>query len=184
METSFENKCEILAELWLSYRDDENFTDFVEYNDLGLPLAYCVANGIVEVSGMAENFIEEAWGLLLEGLELEDTGFDNIDELLDLDGDDYEIPIVYINESEEEEEEEEEEEDSSVSESYELGFKDGATAEQRRVQDIVVMQKRWAKENRKGNEFLFWDSVGEVLTPIQIDYSEEAYKRSLEADGF
>jgi hypothetical protein len=180
VETSFEIKCDILAELWLSYRDEENFADFIQYNDLGLPLAYCVANGIVEVSGMAEGFIEEAWRLLLEGFGLEDTGFDNLEDLLDLDGN---FPM-YTVDSSEGEEEEDEDEDSSVSESYELGFKDGATAEQRRVQDIVVMQKRWAKENRKGNEFLFWDSVGEVLTPIQIDYSEEAYKRSLEADGF
>jgi hypothetical protein len=32
--TSAENKVIILSELWLNYRYDEQFTDFVEYNDL------------------------------------------------------------------------------------------------------------------------------------------------------
>jgi hypothetical protein len=81
--TDFRTKVEILAELWLDYRGDDEFKDFVEYNDLGLPLAYAVSNGIVEATAMAEQFIEESFSLLLAGLGLEDTGFDVLQDLLE-----------------------------------------------------------------------------------------------------
>lgn len=82
--TDFRNKAEILAELWMDYRDDDEFKDFVEYSDLGLPLAYAIANGIVEASPMAEQFIEETFRLLLAALNVTDTGFYNLQELLEL----------------------------------------------------------------------------------------------------
>jgi hypothetical protein len=83
--TSFDKKCEILADLWLNFKNDEEFLDFFEYNDLGLPLAYAVANGIVETTDMAARFIEETFALLLDALEAEDIGFESIDDLLALD---------------------------------------------------------------------------------------------------
>lgn len=80
--TDFRTKTEILSELWLDYRDDEEFQDFIEYNDLGLPLAYAVANGIVEASPMAENFIEETFTVLLSAVQVEDVGFKDLQDLL------------------------------------------------------------------------------------------------------
>jgi hypothetical protein len=82
--TTYSDKLAILADLWLNYRDDELFNDFVEYNDIGLPLAYIIANGIVDTSDIAERFINETFDLLIAGLEVEDTGFENLDELLAL----------------------------------------------------------------------------------------------------
>jgi hypothetical protein len=84
MTTTFDNKANILADLWVSYRNDVNFSDFIEYNDLGLPLAYAYANGIVELEDKAKEFIEEAFQLLLAGLNQEDTGFDTLEQLLSL----------------------------------------------------------------------------------------------------
>lgn len=81
--TSYQIKTEILSDLWMNYRTDEEFKDFVEYNDLGLPLAYAIANGIVENSAMSESFINETWDILLSGLGIEDTGFESLDDLLD-----------------------------------------------------------------------------------------------------
>jgi hypothetical protein len=81
-KTLFEHKAAILADLWLNYRNDEDFVDFVEYNDLGLPLAYAVDNGIVESTDVAARFIEETFELLLNGLDVEDTGFEDLDEIL------------------------------------------------------------------------------------------------------
>jgi hypothetical protein len=81
-QTTFGNKCEILAELWMEYRTDEEFQDFVEYNDLGLPLAYAVANGIVEGTALVEPFINEAFDLLLAGLGIEDSGFETLQDVL------------------------------------------------------------------------------------------------------
>ena len=82
--THFSDKCTILADLWLNYRDDEEFADFVEYNDLGLPLSYLLAQNIVPATEIAEVFINETFSLLLAALELEDTGFDTLVDLLGL----------------------------------------------------------------------------------------------------
>ena len=79
------NKCRILAELWMDYRDEEEFQDFIQYNDLGLPLAYAMAEGIVEKTDLASNFINEAYDILLSALGVEDTGFDTLNDLLDKD---------------------------------------------------------------------------------------------------
>ena len=81
--TSFSDKTIILADVWLNYRDDENFEDFVEYNDLGLPLAYAIANGIVDASPTATEFLNETFELLLSGLEVDDMGFESLDDILD-----------------------------------------------------------------------------------------------------
>lgn len=84
-ETDFETKVQILSDLWLDYRDDENFKDFVAYNDLGLPLAYAAANAIVDLHPMAESFIEETFTVLLAALgNIADTGFLSLDDLLEI----------------------------------------------------------------------------------------------------
>jgi hypothetical protein len=81
--TPYSNQVSILADLWLNYRNDEEFQDFIEYNDLGLPLAYAIANDIVKSTEMAEQFVAETFDLLLAGLEIdEDTGFETLDDLL------------------------------------------------------------------------------------------------------
>jgi hypothetical protein len=80
--TSFENKLTILADLWLNHRYDEQFLDFVEYNDLGLPLAYAVSEGIVTSTDVAEGFISETFDLLISGMGIdEDTGFESMEDL-------------------------------------------------------------------------------------------------------
>lgn len=80
--TPFSSQCEILSELWLNYRTDEEFTDFVEYNDIGLPLAYAVVNGIAEVNETGVALIEETFDLLLAGIGLDDTGFESLDDVM------------------------------------------------------------------------------------------------------
>jgi hypothetical protein len=82
--TPYSDKCQILGDLWLRYRSEPEFEDFLEYNDLGLPIAYAVANGIVKSTEMAEKFVDESFDLLLASLKVEDTGWDNLDELLSM----------------------------------------------------------------------------------------------------
>jgi len=84
--TPFSNKCDILGDLWIEYKNDTEFADFIEYNDLGLPLAYAISNGIVESTPLAEGFITETFDLFISGLELEDTGFETLDDILVLRG--------------------------------------------------------------------------------------------------
>lgn len=82
MATNFSNKCDILAELWLDYRGEEDFADFIEYNDLGLPLAFAISQDIIKSSPRAEGYINEAYDLLLAALEIEDGEFDTLDDVL------------------------------------------------------------------------------------------------------
>jgi hypothetical protein len=66
----------------LNYRLDTEFQDFIDYNDIGLPLAYCIANDIVISTDISERFINETFELFISGLELEDTGFETLDDIL------------------------------------------------------------------------------------------------------
>lgn len=79
--TSFEDRCSILAELWMNYRNDQNFTDFISYNDLGLPLAYLLDNEIVKSTALSVKFINETFDLLLGSLELKDNGYVTLDDV-------------------------------------------------------------------------------------------------------
>jgi hypothetical protein len=74
--TTLETRTLTLAQLWLQYRTTEQFADFFDYNDIGLPLAYAVANQIVEPLPIAIKMIDETWLLFLEMLGLEDTDGD------------------------------------------------------------------------------------------------------------
>jgi hypothetical protein len=82
MNTPTEVRVEILAELWMDYRDEEYFADFVSYADLGLPLAYLLSKDIVAHNPEADRFISDTWETFLGlcGIE-EDTGFDTLDEM-------------------------------------------------------------------------------------------------------
>jgi hypothetical protein len=79
---TFENKITILAELWMNYRDDEELQDFVEYNDLGLPLAYFLMNEIVLPSQQAAVYIDETYDLFIASLQVADKEWKSLDELL------------------------------------------------------------------------------------------------------
>ena len=82
MTTNFLNKTSILSELWMNYREDEGLQDFIEYNDLGLPLAYFLYNELVLPTKQSELYIEETFSLLVAALEVEDIGFESLDEML------------------------------------------------------------------------------------------------------
>jgi hypothetical protein len=81
-ETTFDNKVKILAEIWVDHDDNEELSDFIEYNDLGLPLAYALHHDIVIANDKTRGFIIETFQLLLDGHEQEDTGFTSTEDLL------------------------------------------------------------------------------------------------------
>ena len=85
--TERETKLEILADLWMNYRSDDEFVDFFEYNDLGLPLSYAALNKIAKLTPQGEAMIDETFSLLLTALNLEDTeaGYQSLDDLLGFD---------------------------------------------------------------------------------------------------
>jgi len=81
--TDIESKCRILGKLWMDYRDDSEFVDFIEYNDLGLPMAYLVDSDLVKMTNKGEIFVEETFELFLQSLKIEDTGFTDLEEVLE-----------------------------------------------------------------------------------------------------
>jgi hypothetical protein len=81
--TTFESKSLILGQLWINFKTDDEWMDFMVYNDLGLPLAFAFAEGIINHTPTLEQYINETWDLFIEALGVQDTGFDSINELLD-----------------------------------------------------------------------------------------------------
>ena len=80
--TNFESICSILGELWMDYKSDKYFKDFIEYNDIGLPIAFLVDNELVEPTELAKQYVYETWDIFLAALEVkEDLGWESLEEL-------------------------------------------------------------------------------------------------------
>lgn len=80
--TDFDKVCSILSELWLNYKDDKDFKEFIEYNDIGLPLAFLIDSDIVVETDQAIRYVIETWEIFLAALRVEkDLGWNSLDEL-------------------------------------------------------------------------------------------------------
>jgi hypothetical protein len=82
--TDFSSICDILGSLYSNYREDKEFKDFIEFNDLGLPLAYLCKENLCEPSDDGVRYITETWELFLAGLKMKDEGFEDLEELFAL----------------------------------------------------------------------------------------------------
>lgn len=84
----YQTKCNILADLWENYRDEETFDDFIEYNDLGLPMAYMLREGLVnEVTETGQLYINETFNLFIAALTIKEEEIEDgtsLDSLLDM----------------------------------------------------------------------------------------------------
>ena len=100
-QTSFENKCQILADFYIEYKGEERFEDFYRYADLGLPLAYAFSAGIAVPkmtdpppspefqASPAFGFIDECFTLLLGLFGIDtDTGFESLSDVTGITDDD------------------------------------------------------------------------------------------------
>ena len=81
-DNNFDNKVNILSELWMGYRFEPEFSDFVDYNDLGLPLSFLVSEQLVKPTERAKAMVEESYSLLLAALEKPDGDYESLDDLL------------------------------------------------------------------------------------------------------
>lgn len=86
--TDFVTQCIILGELYENYKDEKDFKAFIEYNDLGLPLAYLTAQGLViEVSDDGRRYIADTFEMFIKSIKLtEDDIIEGmtLDEVLEL----------------------------------------------------------------------------------------------------
>lgn len=79
--TSFVTRCNILAELWLNFKNDDSYKDFFDINDLGGTLAFAFSNEYFSLTEKIKDIINETWDnfMILEGIE--DTGFDSLADI-------------------------------------------------------------------------------------------------------
>jgi hypothetical protein len=82
-ETTFENKTSILAQFWMDHRNTESFEEFILYNDLGLPMAYAFAENLAKPTETGKEFINETFALLLGLLDIEDDGYETLEDVLE-----------------------------------------------------------------------------------------------------
>ena len=80
--TDFDSKALILGQLWVNFKKDDEWSDFMEYNDLGLPLAYFLMNEIVLPTSQSELYINETYDLFIASLQVADKEWESLDELL------------------------------------------------------------------------------------------------------
>lgn len=84
MSVDFSDKCGILGQFWFEFRDDDKLADFIEYNDIGLPLAWFISTGVVTPNPIAEDYVNETFVLFLDALALSEDDLDGVDNLNDL----------------------------------------------------------------------------------------------------
>ena len=87
MLVPFSDRCGILGQFWFEFRDDEKLSEFISYNDIGLPLAWFISTGVVTPNPMAEDYVNETFNLFLAALEIteeEIEGLDTLNEILEV----------------------------------------------------------------------------------------------------
>jgi len=80
--TSFANKLVILNELVDSA--DDSVTEFVEYANIGIPLAYLHVLGYFDMTERIEKAIESAFRQFMAHCGIDDAGFTSLAEILPL----------------------------------------------------------------------------------------------------
>ena len=80
-QTDFDSRALILGQLWVNFKIDDEWSDFMDYNDLGLPLAFAFAEGIINRTPTLEQYINETWALFIEALDIEDEGFARLEDI-------------------------------------------------------------------------------------------------------
>lgn len=84
MSVPFSDKCGILGQFWFEYRDDEKLQEFISYNDIGLPLSWFIATGVVTPNPMAEDYVNETFNLFMAALEITEEDIEGLDNLADI----------------------------------------------------------------------------------------------------
>lgn len=78
----FADKTGILGQLWIDFREDDNFKAFMEYNDIGVPMAYYVAEGLVTgLSPLGEDYINETIDMMFKLLDITEEEVDELHEI-------------------------------------------------------------------------------------------------------
>lgn len=84
MATNIKQKIFILSELWQEYKGDSDWSDFFDYNDIGLPMAFMIDQKLVKETNAGNKFINQTFELLVEELGFdEDLEWDSLEQMID-----------------------------------------------------------------------------------------------------
>ena len=83
MTTDFSKICDILGQFYLSYRDDKELGYFIEFCDIGLPLAFLGSEGLCEINSDGNMYVAETWEMFLSALDIPDEGFDTLEQVFE-----------------------------------------------------------------------------------------------------
>ena len=73
----FSDKAGVIGQLWIEFRNDEDFSAFMDYNDLGCPMAYMMAEGLIkELTPIGEEMITETFKMFLDLINLTEQEID------------------------------------------------------------------------------------------------------------
>jgi hypothetical protein len=77
-------KIAVLADLYLNYRDENQFKEFADYNDIGLPLAHLVQQRLCTMTKEAEIYVDETYDLLISAMGVDpELDYQTIDDMLE-----------------------------------------------------------------------------------------------------
>jgi hypothetical protein len=77
----FADKTGLLAQLWIDFREDDQFKPFMEYNDIGVPMGYYIAEGLVNPTPLGEQYVEESVDMLFTLLNITEAEIDELEEI-------------------------------------------------------------------------------------------------------
>lgn len=80
IDEDFLKKCQVLAEFWSKYKDNELLADIVNYNNLGLPLAFMHENNLCIATDEGIGYINDTFNYLVEIAESKEEHSDQIAE--------------------------------------------------------------------------------------------------------
>jgi tetratricopeptide (TPR) repeat protein len=76
---NFDQKNAVIASLWIEFRNDEDFADFMRYNDLGCPLAYMYQEKLItELSDQGIGMITETFNNFMKLMDVTEEDVDAV----------------------------------------------------------------------------------------------------------
>ena len=73
----FADKTGVIGQLWIEFRNDEDFSAFMDYNDLGCPMAYMVAEGLIkDLTPIGEEMITETFKMFIDLINVTEEEID------------------------------------------------------------------------------------------------------------
>jgi hypothetical protein len=86
-KTPFSSQCYILVTIWAYYRNEgEFFETYTDLYDITLPIARAISQAYLDADMLpdyVESDISGAWDVLLNALEVTDTGFDTLEQIFE-----------------------------------------------------------------------------------------------------